>query len=649
MEDLVSVINKLQEVTALLGEDILNLPQIVVVGDQSSGKSSVLESLVGQPFLPRGVGVVTRRPLILQLVRKTGEDGDNDDWDRGIFLHDNERVYTDFNDIRDEIVAETIRKAGPDKDINPDPIILKIFSNKVSTLTMVDLPGIVKVPVGDQPPDVEQLVKALILKYISNANSIILAIVTANTDMATCESLKIAKEVDPNFERTIAVVTKLDLMDAGTDATDILTGNVIPVKLGIVGVVNRSQLHTVEGKRISDAIKDEANYLRTVYPSIAYKHGIPSLARTLHRILLERIENCLPQLRQRIKASISHYERLYSDFGSPIDEEDPKKLLLEILTKYSNTYCNRITGTHIELETKELTGGARITYIFQETYGKTLEGVDPLDGLSRAAIVTAIRNTTGLKPTFFIPGACFELLVKKQIERLESPSLTCVQLIHDELERIITDVGPQLTATMLRFPALHKKIRSITTDLIKARVSETNDMVRNLVRIHCSYINMAHPDFVRDKIVLLAELKNCSGEHCKEMERKVVPELTEATESSESPALRMIEQAPKITKKTLEDNPPGECLLVERLIVSYFNVVRRSIQDTVPKAIMHFLVNHVMDRLPSHLVSQLYCKEATRTLFEESQSVAEQRSKILALLDTYRRADKVINELKGSF
>jgi len=69
--------------------------------------------------------------------------------------------------------------------------------------------------VGDQPDDIESQVKNLIVKYIQNPNSIILAVSTANTDMSTSESLKLAKEVDSEGKRTLAVITKLDLMDAG--------------------------------------------------------------------------------------------------------------------------------------------------------------------------------------------------------------------------------------------------------------------------------------------------------------------------------------------------------------------------------------------------------------------------------------------------
>jgi len=190
---------------------------------QSSGKSSVIESLVGRSFLPRGTGIVTRRPLILQLVYSPKDDrehrsADNgtldlDEW--GVFLHTKNRIYKDFDDIRSEIEAETDRMAGANKGICPEPINLKIYSMSVVNLTLIDLPGITKVPVGDQPEDIEGQIHELVLKYICNPNSIILAVVTANTDMATSESLKLSKDVDPDGRRTLAVVTKLDLMDRG--------------------------------------------------------------------------------------------------------------------------------------------------------------------------------------------------------------------------------------------------------------------------------------------------------------------------------------------------------------------------------------------------------------------------------------------------
>lgn len=218
-----------------------------------------------------------------------------DEWAR--FLHKPDRIFTNFDDVREEIERETDRKAGNNKGICSEPISIKIYSTKVVNLTVVDLPGIVKVPAGDQPEDIEDQINNLILSYIRNPNSIILAVSSANNDMATSESLKLAKEADPEGRRTLAVVTKLDLMDAGTDAVDVLCGRVVPVKLGIIGIVNRSQLDIQNKKSIEDAINDEAAYLQRKYPTLASRNGTPYLAKTLNRLLMHHIRDCLPELK----------------------------------------------------------------------------------------------------------------------------------------------------------------------------------------------------------------------------------------------------------------------------------------------------------------------------------------------------------------
>jgi dynamin 1-like protein len=299
MDALIPVLNKLQDVFNTVGHESIQLPQIVVVGTQSSGKSSVLENLVGRDFLPRGTGIVTRRPLILQLIHTQKKDevngGSNgycivdenlpkdcEEW--GVFLHQKNKVYTDFLEIRDEIAAETDRLTGENKGISHEPIVLKIFSPRVVTLTLVDLPGITKVPVGDQPVDIEQQIRDMIMAYITNPNSIILAVTSGNTDFSTSEAVKLARDVDPEGRRTLAVCSKLDLLDHGTDAYDVLCGRVIPVKLGIIGVINRSQLDIKNKKEIEQAIKDEATFLQKNYPSIASRNGTPYLAKTLNRV-----------------------------------------------------------------------------------------------------------------------------------------------------------------------------------------------------------------------------------------------------------------------------------------------------------------------------------------------------------------------------
>jgi GTP-binding protein EngB required for normal cell division len=156
MEQLIPVVNRLQDVFGAIGQAAIDLPQITVVGSQSAGKSSVLENIVGRDFLPRGSGVVTRRPLILQLYSVTDETRSEEEW--GEFLHLPGQKFHDFNEIRNEIQRETDRITGQNKGLSSKPINLKIYSPFVLNLTLVDLPGITKVPTGDQPEDVEGIV-----------------------------------------------------------------------------------------------------------------------------------------------------------------------------------------------------------------------------------------------------------------------------------------------------------------------------------------------------------------------------------------------------------------------------------------------------------------------------------------------------------
>uniref|UniRef100_A0A8B9L0B3 Dynamin-1-like protein n=1 Tax=Astyanax mexicanus TaxID=7994 RepID=A0A8B9L0B3_ASTMX len=685
MEALIPVINKLQDVFNTVGADIIQLPQIAVVGTQSSGKSSVLESLVGRDLLPRGTGIVTRRPLILQLVhvdpedrRKTSDENGVDGEEWGKFLHTKNKIYTDFDEIRQEIEAETERVSGNNKGISDEPIHLKIFSPHVVNLTLVDLPGITKVPVGDQPKDIEIQIRELILKYISNPNCIILAVTAANTDMATSEALKVAREVDPDGRRTLAVVTKLDLMDAGTDAMDVLMGRVIPVKLGLIGVVNRSQLDINTKKSVADAIRDEYAFLQKKYPSLANRNGTKYLARTLNRLLMHHIRDCLPELKTRINVLAAQYQSLLSSYGEPVD--DKSATLLQLITKFAAEYCNTIEGTAKYIETAELCGGARICYIFHETFGRTLESVDPLGGLTTIDVLTAIRNATGPRPALFVPEVSFELLVKRQVKRLEEPSLRCVELVHEEMQRIIQHCSNYSTQELLRFPKLHDAIVEVVTSLLRKRLPVTNEMVHNLVAIELAYINTKHPDFAdacglmnnnieeqrrnrmrelpsavpRDKAVgpqgdQEAGTGNWRGMLKKGEEGQPEDKLKQQGPLPASPqkghAVNLLDVPVPVARK-LSAREQRDCEVIERLIKSYFLIVRKNIQDSVPKAVMHFLVNHVKDSLQSELVGQLYKSALLDDLLTESEDMAQRRNEAADMLKALQKASQVIAEIR---
>uniref|UniRef100_A0A8C6UNF8 Dynamin-1-like protein n=1 Tax=Neogobius melanostomus TaxID=47308 RepID=A0A8C6UNF8_9GOBI len=522
-----------------------------------------------------------------------------------------------------------------------------------------------QVPVGDQPKDIEIQIRDLILKHISNPNCIILAVTAANTDMATSEALKVAREVDPDGRRTLAVVTKLDLMDAGTDAMDVLMGRVIPVKLGLIGVVNRSQLDINNKKSVADSIRDEHAFLQKKYPSLATRNGTKYLARTLNRLLMHHIRDCLPELKTRINVLAAQYQSLLNSYGEPV--EDQSATLLQLITKFATEYCNTIEGTAKYIETAELCGGARICYIFHETFGRTLESVDPLGGLSTIDILTAIRNATGPRPSLFVPEVSFELLVKKQVKRLEEPSLRCVELVHEEMQRIIQHCSNYSTQELQRFPKLHEAIVEVVTSLLRKRLPITNEMVHNLVAIELAYINTKHPDFADACGVMNNNIEVCvcitsvgkgpavvSGEPPvtgADMDgakvgsqpeqdgtgnwRGMLKKGEEAPSSGPGSPLKGVVNlldVPVPVARKLSSREQRDCEVIERLIKSYFLIVRKNIQDSVPKAVMHFLVNHVKDSLQSELVGQLYKSGLLNELLTESEDMAQRRKEAADML-----------------
>ncbi|OAF70618.1 hypothetical protein A3Q56_01663 [Intoshia linei] len=498
MDDLIKLMNEVQNIMNIVGGEVINLPQIVVIGIQSSGKSSVLEGIVGKSFLPRGTGVVTRRPLVLQLIKISDEpesriiNGDvvNEE-EFGIFLHKPETIFSNFDDIKSEIISCTEEIAGTNKGIVDEPITLKIFSKNVVNLTLVDLPGITKIPIGDQPADIEVQLRQMCLRYIKNKKSIILAVTAANTDIATSDAIKFAKEVDPDGYRTIVVVSKLDLMDQGTDALDVLTGKIIPVKLGIIGVVNRSQSDINCSKSVEDGLKKEEMFLKKKYPRLGGLCGSVYLSKYLNKILMKHIKTHLPDLRLRMSTMVTYYTNSLKNYTAEILDEP--QFILEIISKLCFKFTKTLNGLSDNLDITELCGGARICYIFHNIFAKTIMNINVLQDLSKKNILTALHNATGPRPSLYIPEATFELLAKKQIMLLKKPSLSCTSLVFNEINRIMKLC--MLQVNINQYPNLEKKTLHVFDKLLNERLPITETMVNNLIEIELAYINTQHPDF----------------------------------------------------------------------------------------------------------------------------------------------------------
>ncbi|XP_063740743.1 dynamin-2 isoform X2 [Eleginops maclovinus] len=489
MEDLIPLINKLQDAFSSIGQSCnLDLPQIAVVGGQSAGKSSVLENFVGRDFLPRGSGIVTRRPLILQLVNSKAEYAE--------FLHCKGRKFVDFDEVRLEIEAETERITGSNKGISSIPINLRVYSPNVLNLTLIDLPGMTKVAVGDQPVDIEHQIMDMLMQFITKDSCLILAVTPANTDLANSDALKISKEVDPQGLRTIGVITKLDLMDEGTDARDILENKLLPLRRGYIGVVNRSQ-KDIDGKKdIRAALAAERKFFLSHpgYRHIAERMGTPHLQKTLNQQLTNHIRDTLPGLRSKLQSQLLSLEKEVEEYKNfrPDDPTRKTKALLQMVQQFGVDFEKCIEGSGDQVDTSNLSGGAKINRIFHERFPFELVKMEFDEKELRKEISYAIKNIHGVRTGLFTPDLAFEAIVKKQVIKLKDPCLKCVDLVVTELAALIRKCTEKLGS----YPRLREETERIVTTYVRERDSKTKDQVLLLIDIELSYINTNHEDFI---------------------------------------------------------------------------------------------------------------------------------------------------------
>lgn len=740
MDRLLPVVNRLHNIFQRCGvANPIDLPQIVVVGSQSSGKSSVLEAIVGFDFLPRGSGVVTRSPILIQLHKLKNDTKVTADarprHNRWVeFLHAPNKTFVDNEDIRREIAAETERVAGKNKQLSPTAIIMKVFSADVVDLTLIDLPGLTKVPVGDQPPDIEKLVRALIHSYIEKPNTIILAVHPANTDLATSDALQMARRVDPNGLRTLGVITKLDLMDAGTNALDMLQGRVIPLRRGYIGVVNRSQADLESRLTVKEAHDKERAFFQShpVYAPHAAKMGSQHLATTLSTMLMEHIRAVLPSVRSRLTSQLSDVRRQLETLGAELSsQDDAAATLLHLLTGYASAFSDAIDGRpRAPVATSELAGGARISFIFHERFGVELSRMDAFEGLGPEEMRTALRNATGHRTPLFIPETAFELLVRRQIHRFLKPSLACVDMVYDELTRLAEAVE---SSELARFHRLRVAVSEATLRQLRERKGPTIEMVQNLIDMEMSYVNTWHPDFIGGKRAIGALLSTTTsgqpavvgeGDSLKQnrqtgraeppdvwVEKNLLGQQQQPSSQQIQPPQSGVGTATAISRSALgmpdfvgrrranarsggiimprpdgfgmnggmmDENggnvfvrssairgpsaaaggPNGsgrtwlteeeqqELEILRKLIESYFDIVRKRVQDMVPKAIITFLVKRSKESLQSTLVSKLYKPNLIDKMMVEGAEAIQQRKDMHMIERMLEDALTEVNEIR---
>lgn len=487
----------------------LTLPSIVVIGSQSSGKSSVLEAIVGHEFLPKGSNMVTRRPIELTLVNTP-----NGQSEYGEFPALGLGKITDFSNIQRTLTD--LNLAVPEKDcVTDDPIQLSIYSPNVPDLSLIDLPGYIQVAGHDQPPELKQKISDLCDKYIQAPN-VILAISAADVDLANSTALRASRRVDPRGERTIGVITKMDLVDPDR-GFNMLSDRKYPLRLGYVGVVSRIPQTTALFSRgtgnITSAILRNENAYFSAHPAefgpkSEVSVGVTTLRDKLMHVLEQTMASSLAGTRdaisQELEEALYEFKVQYND--RPLSAESYLAESLDGFKHSFKAFAENFGRPQVrEMLKNEL--DQRVMDILAQRYwnkpvddlSPPLPELDPLTDLPKADPDSQYWRRK--------LDASTSSLTKLGVGRLATTVVA--NALQNHVDRLLS------TSTFAAHPYAQKQIVDAATSILNDRFFSTSDQVENCIKPFKFEIEVENPEWTKGREsvskVLKEELKACES------------------------------------------------------------------------------------------------------------------------------------------
>ncbi|XP_056596280.1 interferon-induced GTP-binding protein Mx3-like [Triplophysa dalaica] len=582
------------------------LPTIVVIGDQSTGKSSVLEALSGVA-LPRGTGIVTRCPLELRLRKITDEiiwkatlsyrpsHGLRDAYNRNtITFNDPSLIGTHIQEAQNKL-------AGDGAGISEESIILEIRSPDVCDLTLIDLPGIARVPLEGQPSDIGTQIKTLIMKFIRNPETLNMVVVPCNNDIATTEALKMAQEVDPEGTRTLAVLTKPDLIDKGTEKRilAIAQNKVIPLHKGYIMVKCRGQQQIDENIYLEEALEMERDFFKK------HKHfrqllndnkaTIPCLAYELTEHLVNHIKKLMPLLDEEIKrkSSATRKELNMIEGEPPQDPQGAKQYLIKTLTDFNDKIKKISSGDLIISDS-----------LFMQLRKEYKKWSDHLNRTKSSFnhpsdVKAQILKNRGRELAGFSSFRPFETILQSNIAQLEGPAISLVNNIKGIILKQFSDVSKEC---FQRYPNLLK----ITTDKIEDRQSSQQRKAEERIKEQLNIENMI---FTQDEMYFKTLNEN-------------------GNETFSDAQLPFCDVATKFTD----------------MLNAYNKIMIKRMSDQVPMMAQYIMLKEASELLQTDMLNLLIESDVTGMLSEDP-SVRGRRAELQTRLELLTMVGEEMNKL----
>nr|QGU21439.1 interferon-induced GTP binding protein Mx [Planiliza haematocheilus] len=597
-------------------EKDLALPAIAVIGDQSSGKSSVLEALSGVA-LPRGSGIVTRCPLELKMKRtKEGQK-----WFGKILYQNNEEEIEDPANVEKKIREAQNEMAGDGVGISSDLISLEVASPDVPDLTLIDLPGITRVAVKGQPENIGEQIKRLIQKFITQQETISLVVVPCNVDIATTEALKMAQQVDPEGERTLGILTKPDLVDKGTEETvvKIVHNEVIPLTKGYMIVRCRGQKEITENVSLTEAIETESDFFRDhAHFNTLYDEGqatVPKLAEKLTLELVHHIEKSLPRLEEQIQEKLTQTQAELDKYGNgpPSDAAERFIFLIDKVTAFTQDVISLTIGEELRCGDK-----FNVFSLLRRQFGQWKHHLDISGQNFNRKIEKEVEEYEeryrGRELPGFINYKTFEVMVKEQIKQLEEPAVRKLKEIGDEVKKVFIQLA---NSSFTGFPNLIKAAKAKIESIKREKESVAESTLRT-----------------QFKMELLVYSQDRTYSYSLSEQQK-----EEDDQGQNHKSKRAFERN---SLYRMDNHATLEQLMVH--LKSYYSIAGMRLADQIPLVIRYQMLQESAFQLQREMLQMLQDKENVENLLKEDSDIGTKRAFLQSRLKRLMQARTYLME-----
>ena len=592
MNSLVSKFFDIQDIITKYDLKIgIQLPEIVVVGSQSAGKSTVLEALIGYNILPKGKGMVTRCPIKVYLHRIKEDVLPYAKCEELL-----EKGQTSIEEIAKLIEEKNGRLKG-ESSVSDKPLEIHIYSQKVIDLTLVDTPGIIRITGEGVSENIIEDIQRIARKCASNKNSIILAICAANVDLQLSDGLAIAKQEDPLFERTLGVLTKIDIMARENNFLEIIQNREYRIRLGYYGVKCVSSSKDEKNNDFANIIEEEKRFFNE-HPLLGKTEerknlGIPALLDKLSVILHENILNVIPILEKEILNIYKAKKFRMSEIYGQLKMNNKKK-------SYENTYQakameifdqafielnNFVTGTSIFLSDDIPQGGFKLRLILSK-FNECVETAEEPQ-VTPEEIQVIWDNTNGLIGHDTFQTKLIEKKLPMYFGKISSTIQQCLEEVDEEYKSIIQtirfkefDESPSLKTYF---------VEEVTSVAFKRKIKTERKLVK-IIELCKKYINPDNKEI-----------------------------------------------------KVLREDPISLHSAVE-ILKKYFDIARKGLQYIYPIFIQEYYLKYTFDQAKKNIVHAVANTNVSDRLFKHEKKLQDELEDLMTIKSQYKKLLAKIKE-----